>query len=155
MPAAKTDPKVMTSRIHRLNPGRLRRRCWRAAVAWYVALALIWPALGILPWLAAADLGSSEHLLASYADHDDEHSVAPHHHDASDVPGSPTHPADHDCFQCQVLKHLSRCIVSDPATATVPAEFGCSVQPAALADAQQPAYISPGPPIRSPPLQNA
>jgi len=110
--------------------------------------------LGILPWLAA-DLELSDHLVAFYADHDDEQSVAPHHHDASDVPGSPTHPADHDCFQCQVLKHLSRCIVSDPVTATVPAEFGCSVQPAALADAQQPAFIAPGPPIRGPPLQNA
>jgi hypothetical protein len=145
----------MTSRIQRVNPGRLRGRGRRAALAWYVALALVWPALGTLPWLAA-DLESSDHLAASYADHDDEHSVTPHHHqNASDVPGSPTHPADHDCFQCQVLKHLSRCIVSDPVTATVPTAFGCTVQPAALAEAQQPSYIAPGPPIRGPPLQNA
>ena len=32
------------------------------------------------------------------------------HGDFSDLPGSPTHPLDHDCDPCQVLTHLSRCI---------------------------------------------
>jgi hypothetical protein len=86
-----------------------RRRRWRAWVARYLIASLALPALGPLPWLVAsfeldAHAAAPQHSHA----HDDAHAGHHHHHDG-DVPGSPTHPADHDCFACQVLAQLSRC----------------------------------------------
>ena len=36
------------------------------------------------------------------------------HVDAADLPGSPTHPIDHECFQCEVLKHLAQSVPAVP-----------------------------------------
>src|SRR5205823_9914687 len=115
------------------------RRRWRAWVARYLLLALIWPAIGPLPWLIDF---TSEH----------EHAGVRAHHDVSEVPGSPTHPDDHNCFQCDVIKHLARCVPSAcafPVVARVPV---VSPRPPILVESLHAAFVVAGPPIRGPPL---
>ena len=130
---------------------------WRLAVAWCALVALSWPSLGLLPWVIdpATDLLAAYAVIeASSAAH--EHASAHDHAaDASDIPGSPTHPADHDCFQCQVLKHLSRCAVAplDPPAVNLPA--GDSVQPLVVGETQFVGHIAALPPVRAPPLSRA
>jgi hypothetical protein len=79
--------------------GRMR---WRNCVAWSLFVALAWPSLGLLPWVES-DFAAADHVAAGH----DARPETTHDHGASDIPGSPTHPADHNCFQCQVLKHLA------------------------------------------------
>ena len=133
-----------------------RSQGWRSWVLWSVLLALAWPSLGALPWIEPVDLADG-HLVAHHAGHSDQTSSAEHHHgiDASDIPGSPTHPADHDCFQCQVLKHLSR---SAPAQFDPPAISplcGSPVQPTARVTPQRDGHVAFLPPVRAPPLLSA
>lgn len=126
-----------------------RARGWRACVAWCALLALAWPSLGPLPYVVH-DFGI--HLVDAdghppHADaHDDDHHV-----DASSIPGSPTHPDDHHCPECEVLKHLARCVLALPAISVaapvVAAVFGARIAPARPL-ARAPAYV---PPARAPP----
>jgi hypothetical protein len=122
------------------SPFSSRRGGWRPWVASYALAALVWPALGSLPWL---DLDLAP-LDAGHALHE--------HRDASEIPGSPTHPADHDCFQCQVLKHLSRCVLALPAAPVVAALSGTPVAPPFRAVAQHAPRVAALPPARGPPL---
>ncbi|HSC99270.1 MAG TPA: hypothetical protein VLI21_10235, partial [Casimicrobiaceae bacterium] len=69
----------------RLTSRSLRRAPWRAWLVGCLLLSVAWPAIGPMPWLV--DFTS-----------DDRSGVA-RHHDASEIPGSPTHPDDHNCFQ--------------------------------------------------------
>jgi len=137
-----------------------RRACsagWRSWVASYALVALAWPSLGLLPWIAV-DFAPHQHSAAyqEAAFDADQSSTAHHEHgDASDIPGSPTHPADHDCFQCQVLKHLSRCVVPQIVPPTIPLPSGCPVQPRVHAEPQHAGRIAFLPPVRGPPLQVA
>jgi len=88
-----------------------------------VLVALAWPSLGALPWLV-----QPAHVLA--AAHDHPHGSQPHHHvDPSTIPGSPSHPDHHDCFECQVLQHLARCVFPAPAVAIVPSIVACDAAP--------------------------
>jgi hypothetical protein len=133
------------------------RICWRLGVAWCALVALSWPSLGLLPWVLdpGTDLLAAHAVIeTSSAAHDDA-SAHDHAADASDIPGSPTHPADHDCFQCQVLKHLSRCTVAplDPPAVNLPA--GNSVQPPVIAETQFVGHVAALPPVRAPPLRRA
>jgi hypothetical protein len=75
-----------------------------------------------------------------------------HHHDASDIPGSPTHPEDHNCFECQVLQHLSRCVLPDLGPVIVPPVPDCFIAPGSYLEPQLASFIAPRPPIRGPPL---
>src|SRR6516164_10934583 len=109
---------------------RLRRARWQSWIASYALAALAWPSLGPLPWIAMESL-PHEHAVAHSGASVDSHEVSSAHHheeDASSVPGSPTHPLNHDCFQCQVLKHLSRCVLADPPAPDVPPPAGCPVR---------------------------
>jgi hypothetical protein len=130
------------------SPASRLTRAWHAWATAYLLLAVAWPAAGPLPWVAWGVHPASDH--AAYASE-----PASHHHDDADIPGSPTHPADHDCAQCQVLKHLSRCLLSAPWVATVqpiagdPDEIPARVQPLYASRAVTP------PPIRGPPLHQA
>jgi hypothetical protein len=129
------------------RPATLRSHCWQTCIAWCVLLALAWPSLGPLPWLVH---DSSPHHHEGFAhatgahDHD-------HHADASSIPGSPTHPIDHDCPECQVLKHLARCVLPTLAIAVLPAVFVSAVSPriAMMLPAARP--ITHLPPVRAPP----
>jgi hypothetical protein len=141
------------SSAHDLRRRPAKRRIeWRNCIVWCAFVALAWPSLGLLPWVES-DF-AADHLAAP----DDAHLAAgatTHDHRASDIPGSPTHPADHDCFQCQVLKHLARCVVfpfAPPAVALAPDRV---VQPRVAAMPQRADRIVALPPARGPPLPEA
>jgi len=136
---------------------RLRRAHWRSWIASYALAALAWPSLGPLPWIAMESLPHQHAVAQSGAGVDfDEAAPADHHEeDASSVPGSPTHPLNHDCFQCQVLKHLSRCVLAEPPALEVPLPPGCAVRSYARAAPQRAGYTALLPPARGPPLLDA
>jgi len=131
-----------------------KRRGWRSWIAAYALVALAWPSLGLLPWVAI-DSMASDHA----AEHQTQHSHAmpspaahEHSRDASDIPGSPSHPTDHDCFQCQVLKHLARCVVPQLDLPTIVSPSGCPVRPQVELESQFAARIAALPPARGPPV---
>jgi hypothetical protein len=109
-----------------------------------------------LPWIA---LAASPHHHDVAPDAVDVAIETASHHldalDASDIPGSPTHPADHDCFQCQVLKHLSRCVPAQPVAAEVMLPAGCPVRPEVWVESQHARDVALVPPVRAPPLRAA
>jgi hypothetical protein len=142
-----------------LLPGPVQRRSQRLRrwLASFVFVAIAWPALGLLPWLAvesAPHRHDGDHQGYEYAV---ERPTSAHHAhgDASDIPGSPTHPADHDCFQCQVLKHLSRCVVSPIEPPAIPLASGCQVQPRIRETSRHASGIAALPPARGPPFPTA
>lgn len=95
-------------------------RRWRSRIAGYLVAALMLPALGPSLWLLAGTAGDT-HTVAHHADVDGH--VGHVHlegHDHSDVPGSPTHPADHDCAACQLLAQLARCCATPSQLVTQP-----------------------------------
>jgi len=134
---------------HRIRSGRARWRLW---IACYVIAALVLPALGPLPWMLTG-VGGASHIVAAEPH---EHGSAAHvhhdHHDRSDVPGSPTHPSDHNCLACQVLAQLGRCCAwwSPPAVeaAVVPCLLAILFAEAPLRLASRFALT---PPARAPP----
>jgi hypothetical protein len=137
----------------RVTLQRFRRGRWRAWLALYALVALIWPAVAPLPWLI--DFAGAGHRADQSVAHDhaDGHATTPHsHHDASEVPGSPTHPDDHDCFQCQVIKHLARCVPSACAYPAVARVANVSPAPPSAVASVRAAFVVPRPPIRGPPL---
>jgi hypothetical protein len=103
------------------------------------------PSLGPLPLLVRAFDAHSHYAMAGDGGHDD----CP---DASSIPGSPTHPADHHCAQCLVLKHLSRCILATPAVVVPPLVMIAALVARRIVigppSAQVDGYL---PPIRAPP----
>ena len=149
-----------------MTPQSARNRCasmrralrgWRSLFAWYVLLAVAWPASGPLPWLAlehgalhAADMHRAQHHAAEQ-DADDKGFALAEREDG-DVPGSPTHPLDHDCAQCQVLKHLARCVLPVVVAVVVPPPAGNPLH-AFVAASDAPTGIGVTRPlIRGPPL---
>jgi hypothetical protein len=135
--------KSFTSRL-------IRSARWRGWLAAYVLLSLVWPAIGPLPWLIDFGVDGDRASLVANAQESDAH----HHHDASEIPGSPTHPDDHNCFQCDVIKHLARCVPSDGAYPIVAFIAARPPQPLAEVDSTQAASAVPIPPIRGPPSLN-
>jgi hypothetical protein len=122
-------------------------------VASCALIAVAWPSLGVLPLIALESVPHQHIVAPNEIDPDGgAHSPKNHRHaDASDIPGSPTHPADHDCFQCQVLKHLSRCVLSQPPAPDIALPAGCTVQPEARAQSQHEGHVAFLPPVRAPP----
>ena len=127
----------------------LRARWWRTCIAWYALLALAWPSLGPLPFLID-DFGAHHDDVAVHASGTSGHDAG-HHVDASAIPGSPTHPDDHNCAECEVLKHLSRCVLPTLVIAILaPVVVGIVTDRIAVAPpaAQVVAHL---PPARAPP----
>jgi|SRR5215813_8234286 len=120
-------------------------RAWRAWATVYLLLAVAWPAAGPLPWVVW-----DVHAAAAHAG-----SASDHHDEDAGVPGSPTHPADHNCAECQVLKHLSRCVLPDPCVATVAPVVGGLERILVQVQRLQPSFTVARPPIRGPPLLSA
>ncbi len=145
-PAIRPDVTAARASMRRPAPGVRDAR--RALVAWLTLVALAFPSLGSLPW-AAAGLAAHRHTANAHA-----HDGAAHagdHFDATSIPGSPLHPEDHDCAECKVLKHLSRCVPSAPATTFPPSIAPCDA-PSRIAIALPPALIATFlPPVRAPP----
>jgi len=131
------------------------RARWRRRIATLALIALIFPSLGALPWIAA-DFVAGHGIIGQHHDTHVAHgNDGPHEHDASDIPGSPLHPADHQCFPCQVLAHLSRCALLPPAIGAIAVVPPCPVQPAPVAMPRLAASIAQLPPVRGPPANNA
>jgi hypothetical protein len=141
---------LVDSRIFRTTRASARYRFrggWRSFVAYVALVALAWPSLGSLPWVATAEShhhGVTQQGAAVDADANDRYY-------GFDVPGSPTHPADHDCVPCQVLKHLSRCVLSQPPAPDLALPTGCAVQPIARVEPQRARHVAFLPPVRAPP----
>jgi hypothetical protein len=133
---------------------RPRRPRWASFVACCALVALAWPSLGPLPWIALAAPPHHHHDVAHDAANVDG-AQAGDRLDVSGVPGSPTHPADHDCFQCQVLKHLARCVLAQPVAPEVVLPAGRPVRPEARSESQRARDLAFLPPVRAPPLRAA
>ena len=134
--------------IHSLTSRPLHRRPWRAWLVAYVLLSLVWPAIGPMPWLV--DFEPDDRAALTSGEHADVHRP----HDASEIPGSPTHPDDHNCFQCEVIKHLARCVPSDGSYPTVAFVAAHPPQPPIAIGSTHAASVVPRPPIRGPPSLN-
>jgi hypothetical protein len=118
-----------------------RARRWLAR---WLLVAMAFPALGPWPWLVAE---AWAHAPAAHA-----HAAGDDDHHASDIPGTPTHPADHHCVECEVLQHLARCV---PVVAPPPVVAPLAVRPLVVAPtrATLPTPVAPArlPPARAPP----
>ena len=155
-----TGTRTVRSVIPSPDPKRRTRRSsaragWRTWVACYALLALTWPSLGPLPWIVALVAPSDTHEAEDGHERAEPH--AHHHHgDASDIPGSPTHPADHDCTPCQMFKHLARCVLPPPVNPpTIALPAACPVLPQVVAQAPATAQVVSLPPARGPPSRIA
>ena len=150
---------------HRIAAGVARGRRFRAWTACATILAFAWYALSPLPWVllsAARTVGAAVHAVVAAGlhrshenDHDHDHPHPSHGIVAADIPGSPTHPQDHDCFECEVLKCLARCMLPGPVAPTVVALGAASVKPSAFPATRHAIFAAPHPPIRGPPLAGA
>lgn len=137
--------------MNRSLPSRLARRPrWRGWLAAYVLLSLVWPAIGPLPWLF--DFSADADRAPFNVEGDSQE--ARHHHDASEIPGSPTHPDDHNCFQCDLIKHLARCVPSDGVYPIVALIAPHPPQPSIEIESIDAASDVNRPPIRGPPALN-
>src|SRR5262249_24237611 len=140
---------------------RSGRGRWRRIVASFTLAALVFPSLGALPWIGA-DLASIEaddhhqHRTAAGDRHDALHEHAGgHDHDLSDVPGSPLHPIDHDCFPCQVLACLSRCALLPPAIPVIAVVPPRPLRPLPVVVTPRVTMLAAVlPPVRAPPATN-
>lgn len=147
---------------------RARQAGLRRWVARLTLLAVAFPSFGPWPWLVAEALaGPHAHgtaLVALDVDGHPAHRHAGHRHDgdaqaagagedARSIPGTPAHPADHHCVECDVLQHLARCV-----PAVVPFAAPAALFVAALAVPAPRAVRVPvragarPPPARAPPL---
>lgn len=128
----------------RSRKGALLAKSWRIGIAWCALVALAWPSLGPLPYVVH-DFGEHVAIAGGHA-HSDHH-----HADASSIPGSPTHPDDHHCPECEVLKHLARCVLALPTLAVLaPVVVGFVARRVVVAapSAPNPVHV---PPARAPP----
>jgi len=117
-------------------------------------LALVLPALGPVQWLLTGMGGDAPSAVYDAHDHDQADAGHAHHHphDRSDVPGSPTHPADHNCLACQVLAQLGRCCALPPTVApAAPSEPSFHVVRRAEQPLVRVADYALAPPARGPP----
>jgi hypothetical protein len=131
-------------------------------------VALTWSSIGILP-AVALEIASRHASAHRHDDGQAEGGVAAHRHhahdagidlrhaqgDFSDIPGSPTHPLDHDCNQCQVLTHLSRCIFDARCASNPDVVPGRPIRPGVEVVSRAARDVANVPPVRGPPLHHA
>ena len=148
-PRQRRGPKRLTNAIVstlRMLGIRRHTHAARNLIAWLALVAVAWPSLGPLPYVVH-DFDAHFHVDAHHHARDGVHANL----DASSIPGSPLHPDDHNCPECQALKHLSRCMPAAIAVAIVaPVVVAVESPPAVVSShhAQPPAYL---PPVRAPP----
>lgn len=125
-----------------------------ASIAWFVVLALLFPTFYTLsPANAGLLLELDLHSEATPHSHGPEspHDNGAHHHEAdySAVPGTPGHPADHNCTPCRVLKSLAGYIPQHHHVA--PAALSHPPVPLERSDAGYHPSAPATPPSRAPP----
>ena len=148
-------------RSHASGRRRSSRAGWCRIVASFTLAALLFPSLGALPWIVVdlASIEADEHqqdrtVLGDGRDALHEH-ADDHDHDLADVPGSPLHPVDHDCFPCQVLACLSRCALLPPAVPVVAVAPPRPLRPPSRVVAPRVTVLAAVlPPVRAPPAAN-
>lgn len=148
-----------------MNPGHKARVVWnpipdplrlRAAVALITMAALLLPAAFALTgadpeWMLGIDATGNE--ADSHAAHDHRNGEADRGKDYSNIPGSPDHPADHNCNPCQVLKYLASYLPHLPHF--FPASAPNAVPLIERGEPQRAGYIAFLPPSRAPPQSAA
>jgi hypothetical protein len=126
---------------------------WRSWVALCAAVALILPSVALLP--AASLEFESEAAHVHYgAEHPsaDRDAVAGDSRDRlADIPGSPTHPTNHNCTPCQVIKYLATSFLLQADIALLPLELNDAPPPDGWQQPQDIARVAVSPPIRAPP----
>ncbi|HEX4797705.1 MAG TPA: hypothetical protein VFV04_00310 [Burkholderiales bacterium] len=128
----------------------------RAAIARVVIVALLLPAAfglsGAGPeWMLGINVAGYE--SARHAAHDHHDGSADRGKDYSNIPGSPGHPADHNCNPCQVLKYLASYLPQLPLF--LPASAPNAVPLIERGAPQRAGHIASLPPSRAPPQSAA
>ena len=140
-----------------LAPGHrlVRGERWRAWVALCAAVALILPSVALLP---AASLGleseaAHTHHGAKHVDHDG--AAGDSGLRLADVPGSPTHPVNHDCAPCQVIKYLATGVLPQADMVLSPLALNHAPPSDGYHQPQAIVRVTVSPPIRAPPIPSA
>ena len=145
---------LFVTRGQRACPACVRRShgpCWRAWVAAYTLFTFLWPALGPLPRVITGAVERSAHA----AQHKHAHAVAVHvdcDHPV-DVPGTPLHPADHDCAPCLVFKCLAHFAIALQPLCRAPMLVAAVSLPCSEAQVAVAITVSPPQPARGPPAR--
>jgi hypothetical protein len=130
-----------------LSSGHRPVRGWRSWVAWCAAVALILPSVALLP--AVESEAAHVHSSAGHGEH--AGAAGDGRLRLADVPGSPTHPVNHDCTPCQVIKYLTASVLPQPGFALSP----WARKDAPPSDGRHPpreiVRVTVSPPIRAPP----
>jgi hypothetical protein len=146
-------PTSATSSLPIACARRPRARRW---IARWRLVAMAFPSLGPWPWLIAEAWAhppaAHAHAPAPDADGHDAQPFPDHH--ASGIPGTPTHPADHHCVECEVLQHLARCV---PVVAPPPDAAPLALPPLVVVRVEAATLHRSGPaplpPARAPPAR--
>ena len=115
------------------------------------AVALMLPSVALLPAASLrleSEAGHAHHG-AKYLDYDG--AAANSGLRLADVPGSPTHPANHDCAPCQVIKYLSASVLPQTDMALSPLALNHAPPSDGHHQPQDIVRVTLSPPIRAPP----
>lgn len=113
---------------------------WRSCVAWCTAVVLVLPSAALIPAASAGFESDVAHHAASEGGNR-----------LSDIPGSPTHPVNHDCAPCQVIKYLATSFLPQAGLAPLPSGPTDAAPSDRLHQSQEGARVAVLPPIRAPP----
>jgi hypothetical protein len=126
---------------------------WRSWIACGAAVALVLPSVVLLP---AAGLGFESEvahgqLVGVHSDAERDRAGWHSREQLSDLPGGPTHPINHDCPQCRVIKYLSTSVLPQADIALLPLAPGDAAPSDGLHQPPDIARVTLIPPIRAPP----
>ena len=123
---------------------------WRSCVAWCCAVALILPSVALIP----APSAGFDSDIAPHAEHlsaERDRAASEGGDRLSAIPGSPTHPVNHDCAPCQVIKYLATSFLPQAGLAPLPSGPTDAAPCDRLHQPQEGARVAVSPPIRAPP----
>ncbi|HEV2977771.1 MAG TPA: hypothetical protein VG425_09305 [Casimicrobiaceae bacterium] len=141
-------PSYRSTVMRRRSLARTAR--WRSCVAWCTAVALILPSVALIP----APSAGFESDVARHAEHltaERDRAASEGGDRLSDVPGSPTHPVNHDCAPCQVIKYLATSFLPQAGLAPLPSGPIDAAPSDPLHQPREGARVAVSPPIRAPP----